>query len=195
MAAHRSCGIRCPRRLVAHHRSWTRRQPRQRAPLQRPQCGIARTQQRAGVDPRGDGPWRAGPRPGGPRRVRIRPGVLVERAFGAFAAAGIMGGRLSMKPPLLGVAQLLVGGVDLRHRSCCALLHSLVAARDVGVMLAGEAAPGGLDGFRRGIDGQPENGEGVSRWHPDSLPAEARTLPLDILPCLPSPCRMTSRQR
>ncbi len=97
-----------------------------------------------------------------------------------------------MQPSLLGVAQLLVRGVDLRHRPRGALLNGLLAARNVGVMLTRKPTPGGLDGFRRGIDGQPENGERVSLWHPHSLPAGLEPTPLDIRPSVPSPCFMRS---
>jgi alpha-beta hydrolase superfamily lysophospholipase len=63
------------------------------------------------------------------------------------------------------------------------------------MMLACEPPPGGLDGFRSGIDGQPENGERVSWWHAHSLPAGLEPTSLDIRSPVPSPLLMGSRRR
>ena len=61
------------------------------------------------------------------------------------------------------------------------------------MMLASKPPPGGLDGFRRGIDGQPKNSERVSLWHAHSLPAGLEPTSLDIRPPVPSPLLMASR--
>jgi hypothetical protein len=49
--------------------------------------------------------------------------------------------------PPLRVAQLVIRGIDLRHAAIRVTLDTGIATRHVRMMLAGEAAPGRLDGI------------------------------------------------
>jgi hypothetical protein len=51
-----------------------------------------------------------------------------------------------VETPLIGVAQLVIGRVDLSHGAVGPLLHGRIAARDIGVMLPRKTPPRRLDG-------------------------------------------------
>jgi hypothetical protein len=161
-------------------RTRPRRQAWKWAPIELLQGGVAGSQKRTRVNASRDRP---NVRPPGTSRLtwaptaRVRSGRSVARSAGCGAApagrtarSGRPCGHFTVETPLVWVAQLVIGGVDLSHGVVGPLLHDRIAARDVGVMLPRKTPPRRLDGVGGCVERQFQDGERVSR-HPTSLPA------------------------